>query len=989
MKLLIAIICAVMLVFPSQALAQTSQAVVLLDNYGTHSNGERIFVFGKITNILSDKFLIMQIVNPNNDLCQIQQLTPLSNGLFVTEPIPLSGRLCGVAGEYTIKINYGDYSSTSIFEVLSKKYSENTVEGYLDLAFNVISEKIQIAKEKNIDVSQIESKLDSVKLQASEESLSYLKDLFVDLEMISFDESDLFDLDTSIKESINSIIEYSTNLLTDNKITADVDNNIKREIYATIFYSKISNTKNAIESINEATILLANSDPIKVPTKRDLSYSELEDLVLNLMTKNNSLMSRSLQEELAFIFARGTSPLYVDELGGIVDLLTKGRFLDSVSRNEDSLYQLVNTTWSNLRSSVAGAETITEFLEKKDKVTELYNAAVLLKSLDKVERFITSDSEANSKLANILQPRWNSLKSELSLSTSADDIIKSGKEITDMKNAIEISSRISKIMEISQATNVDSDVRKIWENLLAKVEQAQSMDEILQIVLEFDKTISSLQEKRNPLSTLEFEYKQLKSMAELQADYKNLFDINNALKAITSAQNLEKENYSGPRYDRIEVLLAWANSRLPEIKSELSSYSKESYDLRASDILQRAKAIENLVDMGITTNRFLPGYNDFATSVKNQINDARELVMKKDLDAADRAVAQLFRDWQKVSKAYAEDPEGSDIGYSVDELRKIEYGEEIDSLSNIALEFQNPSFEPYMDEYFEMEKDTIKSVEYGNFADADLKIDQLRTFLINNLPLQNEHIIFDTSYDVEKNIWTMKGAVDSQSPVREYLDLTVFNDDGTIHSSMRFSDAKSGDFFTQWQTPTEPGIYVVLLQYNNSQATKIINIQEKSKTTYPNSHNTIAKEFEELEEFIDKFGDQSVPQYKTEFVPLLEKIRTALSKNDQSSVKNDVSNLKNLIEKYLQIKSRSAIIEATIDGDKLLVAGAVQKTISFREELYLTIYDQRGNMVDDEIFYDDASGHYNVLLSKPSNPGLYVAQLEYHEIKVTDIFQVK
>jgi len=989
MKVTIAIIFAIMLVFPAQAFAQTSEAVVLLDNYGTHSNGERIFVFGKITNILSDKFLIMQIVNPNNDLCQIQQLTPLSNGLFITEPIPLSGKLCGIAGVYTIKINYGDYSSTSTFEVLSKKYSENTVEGYLDLAFNVVSEKIQLAKEKNIDVSQIESKLNSVKLQASEESLSYLKELFVDLEMISFDESDLFDLDTSIKEPINSIVEYSAKLLTDNKITTDVDNNVKREIYAAMFYSKIGNTKNAIESINEATILLANSDPIKAPTKRNLSFAELEDLVLNLMTKNNSLMSRSLQEELAFIFARGTSPLYVDELEGLVDLLTKARFLDSVSRNEDPRYQLVNSNWSNLRSSVSEAETIAKFLEKKDKINELYDAATLLKSLDKVERFITSDSEANSKLANILQPKWKSLKSELSISTSADDILKSSKEITDMRNAIEISSRISKIMEFSQANNVDSGVTKTWEDLLVKVEQAQSMDEILQIVSEFDKTISSLQENRNPLSTLEFEYKQLKSMAELQADYENLFEIKNAIKIITSAQNLEKENYSGPRFDRIEVLLAWANSRLPEIKSELNSYSKESYDLRASDILQRAKAIENLVDMGITSNRFLPGYNDFAASVKEQINGARELVMKKDLDAADRAVTQLFLDWQQVSKAYAENPDGSDVGYSVDELRKIEYREEIDHLSNTALAFQNPSFDQYMDEYLKMEEDAIKSVEYGNFADADLKIAQLRTFLINNLPLRNEHIIFDISYDGEKNIWTMKGAVDSQSSARENLYLTVYNDDGNIHSNLKFSDAKSGDFFTQWQTPTEPGMYVVLLQYQNSQATQIINIQEKSKTTYNNSDNTVAKEFEELEEFINKFGDQNVPQYKTEFVPVLEKIRTALSKNDPASVKNDLSHLKDLIEKYMPIKSRIAIIEATVDGDKLLIAGAVQKTISFREELYLTIFDQQGNIVDDEIFYDDASGHYNALLSKPTNPGLYVAQLEYHEIKVTDIFQVR
>ena len=407
MRAPLAIIFSIILILPAQALAQTSQAVVLLDNYGTHSIGERIFVFGKITNILSDKFLIIQIVNPNNDLCQIQQLTPLSNGLFITESIPLSGKLCGITGFYTIKVYYGDYSSTSTFEVLSKKHVESTLAEYLDLAFNIISEKIQSVEEKNVsNIEGIKAELESVKLQASEESLSHLKELFVNLEMTSFDEEDLFDLDAMTREPINSIIGYSEKLLADNKITAEIDNNVKREIYAAVFYSKIGKTQNAIESINEVAILLTNSDPIKAPTKRNLSFAELEDLVLNLMTKNTSLMGRGLQEELAFIFARGTSPLYVDELGEIVDLLTKARFLDTMSRSDDSLYRLVSSNWSNLRSSVSEAATIKEFLEKKDSIDKIYEAATLLKSLDKVERFITSDSETNSKLADILQPRW-------------------------------------------------------------------------------------------------------------------------------------------------------------------------------------------------------------------------------------------------------------------------------------------------------------------------------------------------------------------------------------------------------------------------------------------------------------------------------------------------------------------------------------------------------------------------------------------------------
>ena len=55
--------------------------------------------------------------------------------------------------------------------------------------------------------------------------------------------------------------------------------------------------------------------------------------------------------------------------------------------------------------------------------------------------------------------------------------------------------------------------------------------------------------------------------------------------------------------------------------------------LRASDILQRAKSIENLVDLSLTKKTdFCLDYTDFADSVKVEIDQVRDLVIKKDLD---------------------------------------------------------------------------------------------------------------------------------------------------------------------------------------------------------------------------------------------------------------------------------------------------------------------------------------------------------------------
>jgi hypothetical protein len=258
-----------------------------------------------------------------------------------------------------------------------------------------------------------------------------------------------------------------------------------------------------------------------------------------------------------------------------------------------------------------------------------------------------------------------------------------------MKRVIDSSSRISKAVEISKSINIDSELVDGWETLLLQVEGASSIEEILEIVSEFDSSMNELREKRSPISILKFEYETMKNKAEIQADHKNLFTINNALKILNTAEQMAAGNPSVSRIDRIEVLLTWTSEIAPKIQDELNSYSKDAYKVRASDILQRAKSIENLIELGLVNNRFLPGYEDFTGDMLDRVNEARDLVVKNDLDAADVMVRDLFSEWRQVSSAYSDDPLGSDVGYSADELKRIEYRKQLDYLTATVSNFYN------------------------------------------------------------------------------------------------------------------------------------------------------------------------------------------------------------------------------------------------------------------------------------------------------------
>jgi hypothetical protein len=398
------------------------------------------------------------------------------------------------------------------------------------------------------------------------------------------------------------------------------------------------------------------------------------------------------------------------------------------------------------------------------------------------------------------------------------------------------------------------------------------------------------------------------------------------------------------------------------------------------------------LDLGNTHNRFLPGYTDFTKSMKAKLDTARNLVIKNDLDGADNMVRELFTEWRVVSERYSDDPYGSEVGYTGDEIKRIEYRKKIEHLSNFATEFYNADFEPHSAEFNKLKENAYELVDYGNFVDAEDKIREIRAFLSENLELKNKKIIFDVSYDAEKQIWVMTGAVDKQvTDRRQNLYLTVYDMQGGTHSTLTFSDSKQGDIFTQWYAPTEPGLYVVLLQWQDNQSSQLVDVPERTKPSHSQDdmkNVDYAREFEELQSFIDTFGGVNYVANKARFTLVINEIKTALHNKDFSTSSSKLTELKGLIERHLPNRSNIAVIDAHVEGGKLYVSGAIYKTIAFSEDIYIDIFDQKGNSVEEIPLKDNASGYFNQVISIPLEPGVYVAQLQYHDLLVSDFFRV-
>jgi hypothetical protein len=175
------------------------------------------------------------------------------------------------------------------------------------------------------------------------------------------------------------------------------------------------------------------------------------------------------------------------------------------------------------------------------------------------------------------------------------------------------------------------------------------------------------------------------------------------------------------------------------------------------------------------------------------------------------------------------------------------------------------------------------------------------------------------------------------------------------------------------------------------QASQIVDVPEKSSSTYDSDdlkNADMSREFEELQSFIDTFGSTGYDANAAKFDPVISEIKTALHNKDFSSAAAKLSELKGLIERYLPTRAPNAVIEAYVQDGKLYLSGAIQKTIAFSEDIYVDIYDQKGNRVDEIPLKDNASGYFNQIMSKSYPAGTYVAQLEYHNLTVSDFFRV-
>ncbi|NDF29006.1 MAG: hypothetical protein EB150_02175 [Nitrososphaeria archaeon] len=144
-----------------------------------------------------------------------------------------------------------------------------------------------------------------------------------------------------------------------------------------------------------------------------------------------------------------------------------------------------------------------------------------------------------------------------------------------------------------------------------------------------------------------------------------------------------------------------------------------------------------------------------------------------------------------------------------------------------------------------------------------------------------------------------------------------------------------------------------------------------------------------MQNFIKAFGGSGYSNNKAKFDPVISGIKDSLHDKDSSSAKSKIKELQSLIERYMPTRSKAGVLDAYMNNGNLYLSGALSKTVDFPEDVYVDIFDESGQKIDEIYLKDNSAGHFNQVIPKSYGPGVYVAQLEYHDLIVSDFFRIE
>ena len=712
--------------------------------------------------------------------------------------------------------------------------------------------------------------------------------------------------------------------------------------------------------------------------------NEKQELISKL-ADDSSILNVILKFELSRI----DKTMSLDDVGFLLQILQDISFLENL---DESKYFPIQHEWKTTKRDLKIQSSITELLSFKEKLRKIYNTVLLMQSSENITTRI-SDKESLPHLKSILKPKWSPVKSGIANAKSTDDVLKYELEIQYMEKILDHGLRLyDKTNYLKANRQIDPTVTHIWSSFLGSIGESTSITSAHLHLSEYAKKFSEAEDKL--ITTSESKYQEhMKNSQELGLDEqtKEVEKILDSLRMAKSIKEANKNPFDFSNDEIVNHVLLKSGTKFSEIDSKIKYYHSDEYQKNKDELKKKSLQLQRIIDDSYDE---MPVYHDALYRIENRLSYSKA-IDPMEIEKTQRLTSALFSELENLYKEYTFVKNYSPI-YESTQLstndKKTIYFELLDDILKILDAYDDSSFDQYREEFYLMMSDAQKSIEIGSFKSGHEKTYDALKFLKNNLLGNDPRIIFNVSFDDSQNLWSIDGGVYKHSfNSRDKLSFVLDDVDGNRIGELVFLNTKHGEFNVLWHKDVPPGLYIAKISHGNSHDYQLVSIQNKHGTEFSQKEIEImdlASQYEKLESFLYLFGGNNYKQYDSKFTSIIQTIQHKLKEGTTSDAQKNINELKKVTQRYLPISSPDAIVKADYANNMILISGKVSKLVDFREELFVSIFDENGKRIYEKIIYDDSKGNFEFLLTKPAQPGLAVVQLEYHDFVATDIVSI-
>lgn len=690
-----------------------SEIVLNLDKR-VYTVEESVVIFGFVPSP-SNIPVIVQVWNPNNEACSFQQVSVNEDGSFTASSILLSGRICGIAGTYTIKAFYGEFDGSTTFEVQLPTVTAKAGNGRLQTLLDILNKSKQNVDNKIADVlskgitisddittiyenglAEFESAKEAVQANDAESAKEHAKnamkafrEVFAALITLEQEEAEVETAGTQeeedlekaeeisrLRQAIAQTIEFKNKLMsiaTTSAAAATI------EPYIANFDEAITEAAEYAENgdIDAAALSLSRAKQILSDIHKSLMENTQKhrlDRVKEFVTKTVERIDRMIAEAHALGFPQEV----IDALEMVKQKLLNAKTVDEIN---DISKQLKGNQEELSEYKGKNFERTLEHLQSKleEAKSEAEQTGLNLAAFDRIQGLIDDakvkwEAGETRNAVNILEKAEEILREVTGILDHIKDKLheldRLWNEIEELKS--EYSDNPEALKAIEKALKLLTGAKETLQNAVSKKDLRIAEDMIqqakhilariknLEIEKEFKPTVSDASNIEKFAAELERKAAKLQGVAEEQGNHEALEVIQQALDLITKAKQMISEE----NYERAKALLREANDLLNKAERML----KEGSDLNAPSVKEdQAHALMTEIQVLEAVAAQLKseaGDNEDALEeieeAVSDLNDAREYVRSGELDKAKEKISDAKEHLRKAKEIIGDDEGGAE-----------------------------------------------------------------------------------------------------------------------------------------------------------------------------------------------------------------------------------------------------------------------------------------------------------------------------------------